>query len=138
MKIAFYLGKNGDYIDKIICAATFSIYSHCELVMNDGLCLSASIRDGGLRSKFINLDDHWHVYELTESHDEDAIRYWFDIHRNQKYDYLGAIGSAFGLDFTFDDKKFCSYVCAIMLGINPIITPGKLFRTLKKLKQIHV
>lgn len=138
MKIAFYLGKYGNYKDKIVCAASLSIYSHCELVMEDGLCLSSSFRDGGVRGKYINLDNHWHVYEFTESHNENSIRYWFDIHRNQKYDYPGAIGSGLCLDLTSYDKKFCSYVCAIMLGIDPIITPGKLFRKLKKLKQIYV
>ena len=138
MKIAFYIASNGYWQDKVVAASCFSKYSHCEIVFSDGMCGSASGRDGGVRLKNITLDDHWDVYELLGKYDESAIRYWFDINDADTYDWLGAIGSVLHLDLTSEDKKFCSYTCAIVLGIDPIISPGSLFRLLSKEKLINV
>ena len=55
MQIAFYKAKFGNFTDKIVSAFTFSPYSHCEMVFSDGICASASLRDGGVRFKYINL-----------------------------------------------------------------------------------
>lgn len=138
MKIIFYKAKYGNYVDKIIAASSFSKYSHCELMFPSGECMSSSYRDGGVRKKYINVGDHWDVFELVGGFDEKAIRYWFDTHESDTYDYLGAIGSAFHIDLTSENKKFCSYTCSICLGLEPIITPGGLFRLLKREKMIYV
>ena len=133
MKIIFYKAKNGTLFDKFISLLSFSEYSHCELLFSDGLCMSASSRDGGVRIKKIEIDEHWDVYDLPEGYyDEKAIRYWFASNIDDTYDWAGAVGSLVRLDLTTEDKKFCSYVCAICLGLDPIVTPGRLFKKLKE------
>ena len=131
MKIAFYLAEFGTVYDKLIAFATNSIYSHCEIVLSDGKCWSSSARDGGVRFKYIPLKEHWHVFDLTGIYDELQVNYWFSLHEDNKYDFIGAVGSVFGLDFTSNDRQFCSEVCADVLGINPAVTPAKLLETLK-------
>ena len=58
MKVALYKGPAKDWRHKVahwaVCVATRSPYSHCELVI-DGVCWSASARDGGVRGKVIDL-----------------------------------------------------------------------------------
>ena len=136
LKIAFYKAHNGNYLDKTISVLTISKYSHCEIVFSDGVCASSSSRDGGIRFKQITLGAHWDVYEVIGDYDEAAIRYWFTLHSDDAYDWWGAVGSLFCVDWTSEDYKFCSYACASVLGLDPITTPGKLYHTLKKLKTI--
>lgn len=137
MKIAFYKGINGTYIDKTICLATLSEYSHCELVLDDGYCVSSSKRDGGVRGKYIELSERWDVYELVTQYDQKFIRYWLSLNDHKKYDRLGAIGSAFGLDISSIRKAYCSQVCSALLELSGIFTPGELYRTLKRLDLIQ-
>lgn len=136
MKIAFYLGKYGTFYDKLICTSTFSRFSHCEIVFSDYICASSSVRDGGIRFKKLNLDDHWEIFNLyynnkpVSEFDELIARTWFDDHDGNKYNMLGAIGSLFRVNLSSKDKKFCSEACASVLGIDPNITPGNLYSTL--------
>lgn len=138
IQLAFYKARYGTLFDKLISLTTISQYSHCEIVFPNGQCASSSVRDGGIRIKNISMNEHWDVYNLSEflEPDESKIRNWFDINNDDIYDWLGAIGSTFKLDWTSEDKKFCSYACAIVLGIDPIITPGGLYRYLNKNKLI--
>jgi hypothetical protein len=142
MRIAFYLAEYGDWQDKLISFFTFSKYSHCELVFSDGTFGSASSRDGGVRLKYIEQNDHWDIYDIYDldmtQEMEQVIRAWFVIHKDEKYDWPGAIMSLFGVNWTSDDKKFCSYVCAQLLGLDPIVTPQKLYENLIKEKMISV
>jgi len=137
MRIAFYIAKNGTLTDKFISAVTFSKYSHCEFVFSSGEFGSASKRDDGVRLKYINQNSHWDIFDLKNEdgteitlEQEKMIHYWFLINDGQKYDWCGAIGSYFGIDMTDENQKFCSYVCASLLGIDPIVTPQKLFENL--------
>jgi hypothetical protein len=146
MKIAFYLAKNGDWVDKLISLTTFSKYSHCELVFSDGEFGSASARDGGVRLKYIEQNDKWEIFELFELKNPDGSKItqrdakdmhnWFIANDGQKYDWPGAIMSLFGLNCSSSNKKYCSYVCALLLGLYPTVTPQKLFKTLIKEKMI--
>ena len=143
MRIAFYIAKNGNKTDKFISAVTHSKYSHCELVFSSGEFGSASKRDNGIRLKYINQNSHWDIFDLKNEdgteitlNQEENIHYWFLINDGQRYDWSGAVMSFFGVDWTSEDKKFCSYVCADMLGINPIITPQKLYENLIAKKMI--
>lgn len=131
-KIAFYKAKYGNWLDKTISIATLSKYSHCEIVFPDGMCASSSPRDGGVRFKRIDLDDHWDVYTLNMVLDSQKINYWFYIHQGEKYDWLGAAGSAVRLDLSSDNKKYCSQACSIVLGLDQhTIDPGRLHGILK-------
>lgn len=137
MKIAFYIAKHGNFYDKIISFFTWSIYSHCEIIFDSvspTYCASSSIRDGGIRFTNINFGDHWHVFELNTDKQESGVIAWFKENDTDVYDLTGAIASLFGVDLTSDNKKFCSQACAIVLGLDPIVTPKKLFNTLKREK----
>lgn len=136
MKIAFYLAKYGNTYDKAISITTFSKYSHCELVFSDGMCGSASPRDGGVRLKKITLDDHWHVFDLPTDLDEDFIRYWFAVNDDLKYDWIGAIASVVNIDLSSEGKRYCSQICGDLLWLDTTITPGGLFRKLKSIGYI--
>lgn len=139
MKIAFYKGlKSRKPLDIIICLATLSRYSHCELVFSDGVCASSSMRDSGVRFKKIDLtDDKWDVYELFDITEEDErlIRYYFQINDDDAYNYIGAIGSMFGLELIQEDKKWCSEICATTIGESPT-TPGRLHSRLRNSMKI--
>lgn len=133
MKIAFYKGKSGNLYDRLVCATTLSEYSHVELVLDDGLSYSSSHRDNGVRSKHIEFDDKWDIFSLINNYDQNAIRYWFLLNKDTKYDYRGAISSALHIDWSYKDKNYCSKVAALMLGITPERqTPGSLHRRLVK------
>lgn len=137
LRIAFYKAKYGNWQDKTISAVTFSEYSHCEIVFPNGECASSSSRDGGVRIKRIDLGEHWDVYELTGDFSESYIRYWFAINDGDTYDWPGAIASAFGMDASNENRKYCSYACAVVLGIDPIVTPGGLYKKLLKAGHIQ-
>lgn len=132
IRIAFYKARHGNWQDYAVSAGTLSKYSHCEIVFSDGECASSSSRDGGVRFKQINLREHWDIYTINTTMKEESIRYWFYIHSGDKYDWPGAIVSVVGLDCSSEDKKYCSYACAAALGIDPVITPGGLYKKLKK------
>lgn len=136
MKIAFYKAEFGTKYDRAIGFFTRSPYSHCEIVMSDGKCWSSSRRDGGVRSKYIDLTEKWDTFDLVGEFDEIAINYWFSLRTEDKYDYLGAVSSFFRIDLTSENKKFCSEVCAMVLGIDPIITPARLLQKLKTLSLV--
>lgn len=142
MKIAFYKAEYGEWKDKLIAFVTRSKYSHCEIVFEDGMFGSASPRDSGVRMKMIEQNKHWDFFELCNtdqtpisSSQEKIIRLWFVANEDDKYDWIGAIASFFRLDFSKYDKKFCSYVCGLVLLVDPIVTPARL---LKVLNQEHM
>ncbi len=138
MKILFYKAKYGTWLDKLISVATFSKYSHCELMFSDGVCGTSSIRDGGVRLKKINIiPDHWDIYDVETSSPEGAIRYWFKTYIDGKYDTIGAICSVFRFNPDFDnDKWFCSELCGVFTCLDNSLTPGALHKKLKKLGKI--
>lgn len=132
LRIAFYKAEYGNWQDKTISTVTFSPYSHCEIVFPNGECASSSSRDGGVRVKYITLGEHWDVFELNGEFSEQYIRYWFSINDGDEYDWVGAIASAFSIDLSTENKKYCSYACAVVLGLDPVVTPAMLYRRLKK------
>lgn len=132
MKIAFYKARYGDWVDKVISFVTFSRYSHCELVFPNGEFASSSPRDGGIRIKTIEQDVKWEIFDVHTTMNENEIRKWFEENGSDTYDWIGAIMSVFGIMIKREDKKFCSYVCALMLGMYPAVTPGKLYKLLTK------
>ena len=115
MKLAMYKGK-GNFYDKLIRFVTLSSYSHCELVI-DGLCYSSSPRDGGVRMKYIYLDDNWYTFDLPTHYTKEQALSWFVENAGKKYDWVGAITSIFPFQFHAGNKYFCSEACANMLGL---------------------
>lgn len=133
MKIAFYRAEHGTLLDKVISLVTFSKYSHCELVFSNILCGSSSIRDGGIRFKKIDLESgHWDVFDINYEVDEKLIRYWFELMEGDSYNYIGAFLSVFYIGLKLNDSKYCSEVCALPIEGPNNLSPGALFRYMKK------
>jgi len=93
-QLAFYKGPPTDDLAHIlghygIRVWTWSRWSHAELVI-DGLCWSSSARDGGVRSKVIDLaSGRWDVVEIDipDWQLQRALE-WFLLHDGDGYDYL--------------------------------------------------
>lgn len=115
MKLAMYKGK-GNFYDMLIRIVTNSQYSHCELVI-DGICYSSSPRDGGVRMKYIYLDDNWDSFNLLEEYTQEKALDWFVKNVSKKYDWFGAITSILPFSINASNKFFCSEACATMLGL---------------------
>lgn len=132
MQLAMYKGPATEPLHKIghaaTCLATWSIYSHCELVFGDtlanghSLCASSSMRDKGVRFKHINLGTgRWDVYELP-GFDRAAVAYaydWFIKHQGLPYDYLGLAWFVLPIDAFNDPARYvCSEAIAAALRLD--------------------
>lgn len=119
---AVFKARLGDWLARKL---TKGKYSHCELVVarREWLnghhydheiiydCYSASIRDGGVRCKQIDLDSgKWDLIPLNGVTEQQIKRY-FEQTKGKHYDWLGALGVVL---FTPQsrDKFFCSEWCA--------------------------
>lgn len=95
--------------------------SHCELALVDNddgtvICGSASLLDGGVRLKPIELDPlKWRVYEIP-CENQRATATWFIEHRGEPYDWLGLLGFVFRRIKGLRKAWFCSEACAAALG----------------------
>lgn len=91
-QLAFYKGPpRNDLLHTISHYAirfwTWSKWSHAELVI-DGVCYSSSARDGGVRSKVIDLTSgRWDVVDVEI--DKDHALAWFLTNNGDKYDWAG-------------------------------------------------
>lgn len=124
--------KLGHWLVKVLTA---SKYSHCELFIN-GTCYSSSFRDGGVRSKVIDLNSgHWDNIKI-EGYDEKYALQWFERNRGRPYDWPGMIKVCpllRWLRFILPrrgQRRFCSEAVAGMLGYkNPeTYSPQKVLR----------
>lgn len=98
---------------------TWSKYSHSEIVI-DGICYSSSARDGGVRSKRIDLNSgRWDVFHITTEKAiiEHALR-WFKDNEGKPYDYRNIV--RFVIPFVGHSKNrwVCYEACGDMLGIS--------------------
>lgn len=104
-------------------------YSHSELCI-DGICYSSSVRDGGVRSKIIDLSSgKWDLIEINLNDDQKtkALDRFIAID-GRSYDFLGAIGVVIPIVKDSKRKYFCFEVVAEMLDMkNPNkVTPIEL------------
>ena len=118
--LAYYLGRKSDnksttWVDRLICAATNSRFSHVELSLDldpftgRATCWSSSPRDGGVRKTDINLrSGHWEVYAIETSISANQIERWFVAARGTKYSWLGAIGAHWHWVRGSGKRMFCS------------------------------
>ena len=129
MKLALYKG-HGNALDKLIRFVTRSEYSHCEIVI-DGVCLSSSPRDGGVRSKYINLaTGHWDVIDIKG--DEWMVLAWFHEQEGAGYDWIGLIRTVVPFFPHSGSKWFCSEACGAALGFDASrLSPQDLFDRLR-------
>lgn len=93
---------------------TWSKWSHAELVI-DGLCLSSSVRDGGVRAKHIDLESgRWDVVSINI--DEQAALNWFHQHDSDKYDWAGIWRFVIPLLPHHPRRQFCFEAIGNALG----------------------
>ena len=119
MYLALYKGPAKGFFDKLVHAvvrvATWSKYSHCELVIN-GVCYSSSFRDGGVRKKSIDLTSgKWDLISIDINDEGRALRR-FAEREGRKYDWIGAILSCTPWQRKESSKEFCSGANAHTLG----------------------
>nr|DAS71670.1 MAG TPA: cysteine peptidase [Bacteriophage sp.] len=154
--VAFYKGKprpgatlreRTKYLfDWTIRLITRSPYSHCELAIPDTTrpgvyyCVSASVRDGGVRGKYMTLtDERWDLLpvanvkglrSVTAARVSDHLR----IHQGQRYDWFGVL--RFICPFLRQSKTrwFCSEFVATVLGMDKPYkqTPQTVYQHLKR------
>ena len=123
LSLALYKGPPSDLLHTIGHNATklwtWSKYSHAELVI-DGVCWSSSSRDGGVRSKVIDIDSgKWDVIKLT---DNLLVKYnallWFKQHEGDEYDYRNILRFVIPIAGHNKRKWVCYEACAAALGID--------------------
>lgn len=124
MKIAFYKAHEGTFVDKIIDIRTgFYGYSHVELVFSDGMCFSASYRDGQkCRFKKIDLDEKWEIVDLDiDMEEERQIRIRAGHYVGAKYDFFGIL-FWYVIPIRRQDKKkwWCSEIVSKLLNYEKI------------------
>jgi hypothetical protein len=91
VEVAFYIASKGKLYDKLVSFFTGAKYSHMELCL-DNICYSSSNRDGGVRSKVINLNsDKWHIIEIDC--DRKKVYEFYEATKNCGYDYLSVIAN---------------------------------------------
>jgi len=127
MKLAFYKGR-GNWWDLIVRWATWSKYSHVEVVIPGGMCISSSPRDGGVRAKRIDFKPgHWDFIEVNASLTPGALAH---VPYGAKYDWLGAFCTVL-CPFRAERRErwFCSELAAQLAGApRPWrMTPQRLF-----------
>lgn len=145
ISLAFYIGKRklnpqASVMDRLVCALTRSHYSHVELVYhidkdtNTAQCWSSSPIDGGVRRATITLNhQHWELYTLLGTVEEEDLHTWFKAQDGKPYDWLGALGVKFKLFSQNNDRWFCSEIIASYLGMKRThrLSPINLYQRLK-------
>lgn len=115
IQLAFYKAK-GDWQDKVIRIWTKGPYSHVELIM-DGYMYSSSPADGKVRKKPHVVDDSMWEYVNIPNLEVKHILEFFDLTKNEKYDYMGILGFIIPLKDRTNDW-FCSEWCSNALKIS--------------------
>lgn len=119
MHVAFYKAP-GTLVDRLIRTWLRGPYSHCELVFElvddaPSLCISSSLRDGGVRSKRIWLDsESWDLVPVDAG--IEAAWAWAAEHAQEGYDLPGLAGFVWRPEVGNQTKWFCSEAVAAMLG----------------------
>lgn len=115
--LAFYCGP-GDYRDAVIRQVTGSRFSHVELVHANGLCISASKRDGAkVRTKRIHMKTgHWSLVYVPVC----PARSWARAceHLGRPYDTLRAVLSGgLGVPIHMTGGWYCNELMAYALDL---------------------
>lgn len=131
-RLAFYIAKNGNFVDKAIAWWTNSKYSHVELICCNEW-YSTSPRDLRVRKKLIQpTEGHWDYLDV--SIDPLYLDEFFSLTQGRKYDWTGIWFTQFlPIGWHRKSRYFCSEWCAMVLGIkNPEwYSPESLYRYIK-------
>lgn len=145
--LGLYKGPTDDFLHTIshwVTCAVLTIrdmkltkYSHTEIFV-DSTAYSSSVRDGGVRSKSINMySGKWDYIDITDDLGKDGLTLAMSIFKQKEgreYDWFGALG--FGIPFLKQDKnkEYCFEINAEMLGLQKPhkYTPNKLIQLFGK------
>ena len=138
IKVHFYKARAGKIGDKIV--GLVSVFSHVELEIN-GVCYSASNRDGGVRSKVIDTSNKqkWVSFDLKKDIDVNRCLLYFETVRCQRYDWLNIfLTQIIKVNIQSSDKQICSEFVANCLRLENAhkYSPESLFYALKELNYI--
>ena len=138
IKVHFYKARAGKIGDKIV--GLVSVFSHIELEIN-GVCYSASNRDGGVRSKVIDTSDKhkWVSFDLKRDIDVNRCLLYFETVRGQKYDWLNIfLTQIIKVNIQSRNKQICSEFVGNCLQLDNAYkySPEALFYKLKVLNYI--
>lgn len=137
MQVAFYQGRKR-LTNRVIADLTGGPFSHVELVLERypngwALCVSASMMDGGVRVKLINIGTaDWVVITVNMGVTVDNAWQWFYQHSGAKYDYTGAMRYRVKFLKQHPKKKYCSEAVSEMLGLPKSNHPNGLYKDLKR------
>ena len=138
IRLALYKGK-GNIEDRLIRWWTGSLYSHCELVLEDGTFVSSSPRDGGVRAKVIDQDPEvWDFVGLPWV-TKDEVEALLIAEAGTPYDWFGVlVNQVFGFAYQSKRTWFCSEFCAAAMGFDRPFrySPGDLAAFLPRLAQL--
>lgn len=110
----------GWWLTRLVQRGPHKRVTHCEVILSgdadECTIASASVRDGGVRTKTTDLTrDHWMIYDLP-SFDAAQAKQWFDAHDREPYSMLGAAASAL-VFLPYSMGQFCSKAVAAAVGI---------------------
>lgn len=119
--LALYKGK-GMIGNAVVRWWTRSIYSHCELVI-DNMWYGCSVMDKGVRAKSIDFNaEHWDLIPLPD-YLRPRIRAYFDKTHGEPYSWLDLVRSqTFNGAYDQEGASFCSDWCAAALGLPNSVT----------------
>ena len=138
IKVHFYKARAGKIGDKIV--GLVSVFSHVELEI-DRVFYSSSNRDGGVRSKIIDISNKkkWVSFELKNNIDKNICLNYFKSVEGQKYDWLNIFFSQIiKLNIQSSNKQICSEFVGNCLQLDNAYkySPESLFYALKELNYI--
>jgi hypothetical protein len=130
MKTALYIGNHsgdtlkvraGWALTRLVQRGIYQRVTHTEMIhdeLTDGsvVIASASLRDGGVRTKTARLTaGHWMIvdvpiWSLNQSKE------WFAIHNGEKYDMRGALATVLP-GSQYIDRWYCNEACGASVGI---------------------
>lgn len=136
--LAFYKGKKKDnphsrIFDNLICwwPPSRGDFSHSEVVVgrfneNLWLCWSSSLRDDGVRSVYLSLNDpRWVVVKLP-GYPTAPARSFVEKHQGWHYDWLGILGFIIPVIKEAWERLFCSEVCALSVRAAALMAEASL------------
>jgi hypothetical protein len=119
MLVAFKLAVYGDWQDWLIGLGTLGRFSHCELVMPDGMCFSA-LPGVGVRIAKVDLTTPaWRVLDIPGRWTDSMVR-WAQSKVGEDYDLLGAILCPWHIIPTSVGWRwYCSEIVAATIASSP-------------------
>lgn len=141
MKVALYIGSHtkdtpgvrlGWWLTRLAQEGNYAQVTHCESILeeheNGEVTIgSASLRDGGVRTKRCSLTaGNWLIVDVP-SWKATKAKAWFKEHAGQPYDWRGALASAFPFQWAQKGRWFCNQSVAAPFMESPeILGPSEL------------